>query len=286
MRELFMKTWKAIFFDTSREMDWWNRKLELMNQRHAQILEISGYGKVYRLLNLSRSRRHVEYMIHLSYFIRQGSHYYIEEEILPFKAILHGSDRIEHSLLLPPAPAESQSLFSPETTAQLNNSHTRSFEYNRRKAVQYAERWWNDYNPAFPKFEVDCTNFVSQCLYAGNAPMRGYPDRSRGWWCKNNNWSYSWSVAHALRWYLSSSDQGLTAKEVTSANKLSLGDVICYDFEGDGKWNHNTIVTAKDAQGEPLVNAHTTNSRHRYWSYEDSYAWTPKCQYKFFKIGE
>ena len=65
---------------------------------------------------------------------------------------------------------------------------------------------------------------------------------------------------------------------------LMLGDIICYDFEGDGRFNHNTIVTGKDEYGNPLVNAHTTNSRMRYWNYEDSTAYTPNIQYKFFHI--
>ena len=54
------------------------------------------------------------------------------------------------------------------------------FGYNRLKAVQYAERWWNDHNPTFKKFDVDCTNYISQCLHAGGAPMRGYPNRGKG----------------------------------------------------------------------------------------------------------
>ncbi|MGQ0440385.1 amidase domain-containing protein, partial [Bacillus sp. B-TM1] len=40
-----------------------------------------------------------------------------------------------------------------------------------------------------------------------------------------------------------------------------------YDFEDDGRWNHTTIVVAKDADGMPLVNAHSANSRRRYWNY-------------------
>ena len=44
--------------------------------------------------------------------------------------------------------------------------------YNRQAAVQYANLWWNRRNPAFPNFDVDCTNYISQCLLAG-APMRG-----------------------------------------------------------------------------------------------------------------
>ena len=71
-----------------------------------------------------------------------------------------------------------------------------------------------------------------------------------------------------------------------SAEELSAGDVICYDFEGDGRFYHSTFVVAKDAEGMPLVNAHTENSRHRYWSYEDSTALTPNIKYKFFQIGK
>ena len=84
----------------------------------------------------------------------------------------------------------------------------------------------------------------------------------------------SWSVAHALRWYLPGVKEWITSQEVKSPEELLLGDVICYDFEGDGRFNHNTIVTGKDANGMPLVNAHTANSRMRYWDYEDSTAYT------------
>ena len=31
----------------------------------------------------------------------------------------------------------------------------------------------------------DCTNYVSQCLHQGEAPMRGYPNRVNGWWMQN-----------------------------------------------------------------------------------------------------
>lgn len=116
--------------------------------------------------------------------------------------------------------------------------------------------------------------------------MRGAPNRNQGWWYQHDNWSYSWAVAHSLRWYLSGSTQGLKGREVSSPQELSPGDVICYDFQGDGRWDHQTIVVTKDAQGMPLVNAHTDHSRHRYWSYEDSTAWTPNIQYKFFRIGD
>lgn len=162
----------------------------------------------------------------------------------------------------------------------------RNRSYDREKAVAYAERWWNDYNPQFKKFDVDCTNYVSQCLLAGGAPMKYAYDRAQGWWYRYQpvNWSYSWAVAHSLHWYLATSKSGLRAKEVATAEELMPGDVICYDFDGDGRWDHTTIVVDYDADGSPLVNAHTNNSRRRNWRYLDSAAWTTKTKYKFFQI--
>ncbi len=161
-----------------------------------------------------------------------------------------------------------------------------SFRYNRLKAVQYAERWWNTYNPAYKNFENDCTNFISQCLHQGGAPMMGYPNRGKGWWMRGQNYSYSWAVANSLKNFLGSSKTGLQARVVSNPEQLIFGDVICYDFQGDGRFDHNTIVTGKDANGMPLVNAHTYNSRQRYWAYEDSTAYTPNIKYKFYSIDD
>jgi hypothetical protein len=158
------------------------------------------------------------------------------------------------------------------------------FTYDRKKAVDYANTWWNDYNPAFQHFVVDCTNYVSQCLDAGGMPMHGAGDRMRGWWYARDNWSYSWSVAHSFYWYFKSESNDGNVEEVETAKALYPGDVICYDFQGDGRYDHTTIVVAKDMNGSPLVNAHTDNSWHRPWVYTDSAAWTPTIHYAFFHI--
>ncbi len=60
-----------------------------------------------------------------------------------------------------------------------------------------------------------------------------------------------------MKMYLSNSKAGLRAVRVKSAEELMPGDVICYDFEGDGRFNHTTIVVAKDKGNMPLVNART-----------------------------
>ena len=40
-------------------------------------------------------------------------------------------------------------------------------------AVVYANRYAESYNESYPTFDSDCTNFVSQCVYAGGEAMVG-----------------------------------------------------------------------------------------------------------------
>ncbi|MCJ7840460.1 amidase domain-containing protein [Lederbergia sp. NSJ-179] len=256
------------------------KKLNSIENRKAALVKAMGTGKI-TSVERGEDQNDISYQLHLKYLIKQSDFIYIEEEIEHRMATFYKNELvkdIETPILYPES-------IETESTVQNDEELERvPFMYDRLKAVRYAEKWWNDYNPAYEKFEVDCTNFISQCLHVGGAPMRGYPNRSKGWWYQNKNWSYSWSVANALKVHLESSTIGLRAKEVKDARELKLGDVICYDFQGDGRYDHNTIVTGKDAAGEPLVNAHTYNSRMRYWAYEDSSAYTPNIQYKMFTI--
>lgn len=257
------------------------KKQELLSKRSAEIVKVNVKGNILEK-SADDAFQTVKYHAHYQYLIKQKGILYMEEEMEErlakfYKEALVMDEEIKRNEYNGPNSVDMIPTFD-------DNEKRLSYQYNRLRAVQYAERWWNSYNPAYKKFEVDCTNFISQCLHTGGAPMRGYPNRGNGWWLQNNIWSYSWAVANSLKSYLSNSKSGLRAREVSGPEHLLLGDVICYDFEGDGRYNHNTIVTGKDAYGMPLVNAHTYNSRMRYWAYEDSSAYTPKIKYKFFTI--
>ena len=55
--------------------------------------------------------------------------------------------------------------------------------YNREKAIQYAEKWAYSRNPKFYNYDNiggDCTNFISQCIYAGCKIMN-----NKDWYYKN-----------------------------------------------------------------------------------------------------
>ncbi|WP_163538036.1 amidase domain-containing protein [Gracilibacillus sp. YIM 98692] len=275
--EMINQYWQQQFYLKPHPLQ---KKLNLHKKHGKKVEQIAVNGK---LLNRQQNRNNdieVVYRLHLKCFIDDQQDYYHEEEIEIRKAILTDDKVIDDRL--EPLPVEERSV----KQQMLDVYQRERFNYDRRAAVQYAERWWDDYNPKYKVFyENDCTNYISQCLHAGGAPMRGAPNRSKGWWYSGDSWSYSWSVAHTFRWYLSGSTIGLKGTEVENPEDLMPGDVICYDFQGDGRFDHTTIVVTKDSQGMPLVNAHTNNSRHRYWTYEDSAAWTNDCEYRFFHIG-
>ncbi|HLO12412.1 MAG TPA: amidase domain-containing protein [Pseudoneobacillus sp.] len=256
-------------------------KKENCDKRSAEIVKAKAIGKILNK-HVNEESINVKYQVHFQYLIKQKGHLYLEEEVELREAVFFKGTLIKDE------EVNQIDISNNEASVLIQDDFDEirvKYKYNRLKAVQYAERWWNDYNPAFKKIEGnDCTNFISQCLYAGGAPMRGNPNRGIGWWMRGNSWSWSWSVAHAFRLYLANSKVGLRAREVSSPEQLLLGDVICYDFEGDGRFNHNTIVTGRDKNGMPLVNAHTYNSRLRYWEYTDSTAYTPNIKYKFYTI--
>ena len=62
---------------------------------------------------------------------------------------------------------------SPEETAMPN-----IIPYDRASAVEYARKWAYFRNPKYFNFENiggDCTNFASQCLFAGSGVMNYAP---------------------------------------------------------------------------------------------------------------
>lgn len=282
MREI-INYWVRIFTEEGKEQGqkWWKRKKNLWRRRNARMIKITGKISLYRTFLYDHYNVY-EYLLYLSILTKQNHFYYLEEKIIPYQWHQSYQGESKH-IKIQYKPLKSPK-FATSYDHRRKNDH--SFIYDRKAAVKYAERWWNSYDPKFEKFEKNCTNFVSQCLKAGGAPLKGFPNKKQGWWYKDRQWSFSWAVAHSFRWYLSGSIDGLQGYEVETAELLRPGDIICYDFQGDGRWDHTAIVVAKDDSDQPLVNAHSVNSRYRYWTYEDSTAWTDKINYKFYKIGK
>ncbi|KHD37010.1 methylase [Clostridium acetobutylicum] len=145
----------------------------------------------------------------------------------------------------------------------------RENKYSRTSAVKYALTYGLTPNPNYRYFPLindksgDCANFISQCLFTGNAPMDF--NKVRPWWYKKglnralDTWSISWSVAHSLYYYLrenaeknSSYTKGI---EITNKKELEVGDLIFFQ-DKKGLIFHSTIVTSF-SNGEPLITQHS-----------------------------
>lgn len=76
-------------------------------------------------------------------------------------------------------------------------------DYDRDKAIEYATKWAYSRNPAYYNFDPvggDCTNFISQCIYAGSGVMNYAKD---GWYYRNgNDKSPSWSGVEFLHKFI------------------------------------------------------------------------------------
>lgn len=128
--------------------------------------------------------------------------------------------------------------------------------YNRSAAVAYAREWALKRNPAYSNFDKlggDCTNFVSQCLFAGCGVMN---------YTKDTGWYYislgeraaAWTDADYLNKFLLSSQRiGPTAVSVP-LNQIETGDLI--QLYNGMNFYHSLVVCGFDS-GEPLVCAHT-----------------------------
>ncbi|WP_026882256.1 amidase domain-containing protein [Clostridium akagii] len=144
-------------------------------------------------------------------------------------------------------------------------NHITSSSYSKVKAVKYAKNYAKIPNPAFKYIPVyddnggDCTNFTSQCLLAGGAPMV-FLDKNP-WWYNNKGWSISWAVAGALYWHLKTNGinnlYGVKASEVSSLALLEAGDIIFYE-NINGKIAHSATITSF-YYSYPLVSQHTPN---------------------------
>ena len=77
----------------------------------------------------------------------------------------------------------------------------RFVDYNREKACDYAREWAHGRNPQYYNFDGiggDCTNFASQCLFAGCGVMNY--TRDTGWYYVSpDDRAAAWTEANYFR---------------------------------------------------------------------------------------
>ena len=116
--------------------------------------------------------------------------------------------------------------------------------YLRERALAYAEKWAFSRNPLFYDYTGiggNCTNFVSQCLYAGSCEMNFTP--VYGWYYLSpERRTAAWTGVEFLYNFLTGNrGVGPFGREVTDG-ELSVGDVIQLARE-DGVYYHTLLVS-------------------------------------------
>lgn len=134
--------------------------------------------------------------------------------------------------------------------------------YNRTAAVEYARRWAMQRNPSYYDFEKiggDCTNFASQCLFAGSKIMNYTP--TFGWYYRSSyDRSPSWNgVSFLYNFLMNNRSVGPFAHEV-AASEAKPGDIVQLGT-ADGHFYHSPVITA--VTPEILVAAHTFDALDR-----------------------
>ena len=124
--------------------------------------------------------------------------------------------------------------------------------YDRRRAVEYARRWALNRNPLFIDFTGqggNCTNFVSQCIFAG-APVMNYTPTFGWYYISAEDRAPAWSGVDELYDFLTGAPDFATqnrgygpfATDARSSREVEIGDVIQL-ADDSGSFYHSLIIS-------------------------------------------
>ena len=134
--------------------------------------------------------------------------------------------------------------------------------FDRTAAAEYARRWALGRNPEYYNFENiggDCTNFASQCIYAGAKVMNYTP--VTGWYYNSvADRTASWSgVEYLYKFLINNRSVGPFAR-IVNRDEAKVGDIVQLG-RSDGSFYHSPVITA--VTPTILVAAHTFDALNR-----------------------
>ncbi len=134
-------------------------------------------------------------------------------------------------------------------------------KYNRDAAVRYAKRWALGRNPMYYNFDDlggDCTNFASQCIYAG-ANVMNYTDVF-GWYYESlSQRSPSWTGVEYLYNFLINNKGVGPFGFLVSQNEAEPGDVVQLGTENNHYYHSPVIISTEPI----LLAAHSFDALFR-----------------------
>ena len=137
-----------------------------------------------------------------------------------------------------------------------------TIELDASMAVEYAKRWAFSRNPAYADFDGlggDCTNFISQCVFASGAPMNF--TRDVGWYYRDlNDRAAAWTGVEFFYRFLTDNKGVGPFGSVIPLSAAETGDVIQL---GDDTGFYHSLLVVDVLDGQPYVAAHTSDAFER-----------------------
>ncbi len=143
--------------------------------------------------------------------------------------------------------------------------------YNRQSAVAYAKKWALSRNPLFYDFTGqggNCTNFVSQCVYAGCGIMNLTP--TFGWYYRSpTDRAPAWTGVNEFFRFITGNPDFLAANggvgpyatDASVSRRVELGDVVQLANDA-GEFYHTLLITGITEE-DLLLSAHSDDALDR-----------------------
>ncbi|MFE6779771.1 amidase domain-containing protein [Streptomyces sp. NPDC057702] len=185
-------------------------------------------------------------------------------ELIGLRSTDEGPVAINAPAVAPVAAANALPSAKPAATkkpAKPQNKPPGTAGLDYKAMATYAEKYWQNYNPAYRKFNDaggDCTNFVSQALKVGGwkHDSGDYADY-RNWWYDSSYQSLSWVGANEWSWFTLHHKR---ATNLANVYDMGVGDVMQMDFDRDGSKDHTMLTTYRSASGVPYLTYHSVNT--------------------------
>ncbi len=163
------------------------------------------------------------------------------------------------AVAMPQVPVRAAASSDATAATDASGASAVSYTLDMEKAIAYGDQWALSRNPLYEDFTGrggNCANFVSQCMYAAGFPLNGE------WYMKGVKYNKGpWFFANEN--YLYFSNYG-TAEAADETN-INRGDLVYYDWTGDGHIDHTALCVGKGDDGQPAVDSNTTNALHANW---------------------
>lgn len=139
--------------------------------------------------------------------------------------------------------------------------------YDREKALNYCAQWAHKRNKKYQDFSTmggDCTNFISQCLYAGSGVMNTTPNY--GWYYRSaKDRAPAWTGVEPLYRFLTNNrGKGPFATACTIEQAVP-GDIIQLGDE-NSHFYHSLFISDIDGIPSPeriFISTHTFDAHMR-----------------------